>query len=104
MKFLAHIARKLRRNEGDRAREALASLVLAARDDATFRQRGMAVLNLSATQRESIVRTAVEEMERNGEPAAMRAAFLVLATSEGAEAAARMITSDEANGGPMRSR
>ena len=51
----------------------------------------MFVLNLPVTHRESLVRTAVEEMERKGEPAEMRTAFLALATPEGAEAAARAI-------------
>lgn len=53
----------------------------------------MAVLDLPAKDREAIVLTAVEEMERRGEPAYLRAAFLALATPEGAEAAAKAIES-----------
>ena len=91
MKLLAHVLERLSPSRDDAAKEVLASLVLAAREDAAFRDRVMFVLNLPVTHRESLVRTAVEEMERKGEPAEMRTAFLALATPEGAEAAARAI-------------
>ncbi len=84
------IVRPLRGEDEAAAQDALADLVLAAREDEAFRQRVMFVLKLPTEQRESLVRSAVEEMTMRGEPAAMRAAFLVLSTSEGADAAARM--------------
>ncbi len=85
------IIRKPGSGREEAARATLADLVLAARDDAAFRKRVMFVLKLPALQRESLVRSAVHEMELRGEPAALRAAFLVLATAEGAAAAARLI-------------
>jgi hypothetical protein len=89
MKLAARIAEWQRSSKEDVAKDALASLVFAAREDAAFRKRVLLVLNLPARDRESLVRTAVEEMERFGEPAALRAAFLALATPEGAEVAAK---------------
>lgn len=91
MKMLARVFGKARSSRGEAAKDILASLVLAAREDAAFRRRVMFVLNLPAEQRESLVKTAVEEMERKGEPAEMCAAFLALASPEVADAAGRAI-------------
>ena len=93
MKLLAKIFGQRRSENDDAVRSVLASLILAAREDAAFRERVMLVLQLPPLQRESLVKTAVEEMERRGEPAEMRAAFLALATPDGAEIAARAIAS-----------
>ncbi len=78
---------------GDRqsGADALASLILAARDDAAFRDRLVFLLRLPATQREPLVHTAIEEMRLRGEPAAARAAFAILATKSGAQTALRLL-------------
>ena len=73
--------------------EVLATLVLAARDDEAFRKRVLLVLALPDRDRESMVRTAVEEMALRGEPLALRTAFLTLASPEGAAAAAKALES-----------
>jgi hypothetical protein len=91
MTLIDRIVRKLHGADAKDAQDALASLVLAAREDSVFRERVMAVLELPTDRRESLVRSAVEEMKLRGEPAAVRAAFLVLATPEGAAAAAQQI-------------
>ena len=91
MKLLARMLGRLQRSQEDAAKDTLASLVLAAREDPAFKQRVMLVLNLPAKDREPLVRTAVEEMERRGEPVDARAAFLALAAPGGAEFVARLI-------------
>jgi hypothetical protein len=80
-----------RENLEAEVQEALAHLVLAAREDAAFRRQILLVLDLPRSQREAMVRTAVEAMRIKGEPEALRTAFLALATPPGAEAAARLI-------------
>jgi hypothetical protein len=75
----------------DDVQDALAQLVLAAREDEAFRRQILLVLDLPRPQRESMVRSAVDAMRINGEPTALRTAFLALATQRGAEAAARLI-------------
>jgi hypothetical protein len=92
MNSVGRIIRKLRGEDEPAVKDALANLVLAAREDEAFRQRVMWILDLPTTQRASLVNSAVEEMKLRGEPAAIRAAFLVLSTPEGANAAASMIT------------
>lgn len=77
--------------EGD---ELLASLILAAREDAGFRAQVLALLRLPPAQREPLVRTAVEEMRLRGESRQAQAAFAVLATREGAQTALRLLTED----------
>ncbi len=91
MTLVDRIIRRIRGEDEEAVQDALANLVLAAREDEAFRQRLMLVLELPAEQRESLVRSAVEDMKLRGEPAAIRAAFLALATAEAADAAARLI-------------
>ena len=79
------------REKNANTKDALAELVLAARDDSEFKKRVLFVLHLPKAQRESLVNSAVEEMSLRGESVAVRAAFLSLATEEGAEVAARLI-------------
>ncbi len=95
MKLPSSLDRWLRGPDGEDAQEALAALILAARADEAFRRRVLAVVNLPARDREPLVRTAVEEMQRRGEPAAIRAAFLVLASPQGAAIAARALARDD---------
>jgi hypothetical protein len=72
-------------------RDALASLVLAAREDAEFREQLLFVLRLPPTQRGPLIATALEQMTLRGEPAVARAAFRVLSTEEGARQAIQAI-------------
>lgn len=73
------------------AQDALVRLVLAARESREFRKQVMDLLNLPANQRESLVNSALHEMALRGEPADVRAAFAMLATADGAAAAAQAI-------------
>jgi hypothetical protein len=91
MTLVDRMIRKLRGEDESAVQDALASLVLAAREDEAFRQRVMSVLKLPPGQRASLVKSAVAEMKLRGEPAAIRAAFLALANPEGADVAARLI-------------
>ncbi len=105
MKLFTRMFESLGRSKEDAAKDALATLVLAAREDAAFRDRVLVVLKLPPTHRESLVRSAVEEMQRRGEPAEICAAFLTLATRAGAEIAARAIGGEGRGGsraGPTR--
>lgn len=91
MTFLSRLISRLRKSEENAVKDVLVSLVLEARENAAFGEHVMRVLNLPAADRELFVRTAVEEMERQGEPVKFRAAFLVLATPRGAEFVAKAI-------------
>ena len=91
MTFVDRIIRKWRGDDEGSAADALACLVLAAREDEAFRKRVILVLELPARQRESMVRSAVAEMSLRGESRAIQAAFAALSTTEGAEVAARLI-------------
>ena len=91
MMFVDRIVSALRRKSETSTRDALAELVLAAREDMEFKKRVLFVLHLPKAQRESLVNSAVEEMSLRGESVAVRAAFLSLATEKGAEVAARLI-------------
>jgi hypothetical protein len=73
--------------------EALARLILAAAEDAAFRQRLVAVLRLPLSQREPMIRTAVDAMRLKGEPADVRAAFMTLSSDEGARVALELLGS-----------
>ena len=74
--------------------EVLARLLLAAQEDKAFRDQVLNILRLPLVQRQSIVNNALHEMTLRGEPMAMRQAFAVLATEEGA-ATARNILHDQ---------
>jgi hypothetical protein len=71
--------------------EALASLVLAAREDPVFKAKLIATLRLPRAQREPLLSTAIEEMRLRGEPADAREAFLILATDDGARTALKLL-------------
>ena len=67
--------------------DALAHLLLAAQEDDAFRRRLVGLLRLPATQRESLINTALHEMRLRGEPETACAAFATLATEAGAKTA-----------------
>lgn len=73
-------------------RDAIATLLLVAREDPALRRQLLALLHAPALQRTSILNTALHEMELRGEPAAARAAFTVLASDAGAALALRALT------------
>lgn len=68
-------------------RDELASLLMAARDDAAFREQLVFVLRLPQAQREPLIATALEQMTLRGESALARDAFRILSTDEGARQA-----------------
>ena len=76
---------------GPDGRDALASLVLAAREDAAFREQLLVVLRLPRTQREPLITTALEQMALRGEPSFAREAFRILSTDAGARQAIRAL-------------
>jgi len=71
--------------------DALATLLVAAKDDEEFRRSLEFLLRLLALQRASLVSTGLHEMEIRGESASARAAFAVLATEDGAAIAMRAL-------------
>lgn len=73
--------------------DAMTTLVMAAREDYTFRRRLILLLRLPSAQREPLLHTAVEEMRVRGEPVAARQAFATLATEEGARTALKLLES-----------
>jgi len=78
-------------SEQDSGADALATLILAAREDAAFRQRLVIVLRLPASHREALIRTAVSEMRLRGEAPAVQKALLALSTEEGARTALQLL-------------
>lgn len=74
--------------------DALATLILAAAEDAAFRKRLVAVLRLPLSQREPMIRTAVDAMRLKGEPADIRSAFMTLSSDEGARVALKLLESN----------
>jgi len=84
-----------RGTDRDSGADALATLILAAKEDEAFRKRLVSVLRLPRLQREPLVRTAVDEMRLRGEPADVRAAFVTLSTEEGARTALDLLDPDE---------
>jgi len=75
----------------DDAGDALARLLMAAKEDSGFRARVLSVLRAPTLQRESLIHTAVDEMRLRGESEAACAAFATLATEEGAKTALRIL-------------
>lgn len=71
----------------------LATLLLAARDDAALRRQLLFLLRAPPWQRQSLVNTAIHEMTLRGEPRDARAAFALLVTDEGAKAALAILQS-----------
>lgn len=78
----------------DDPHEAIAYLLLAAKEDAAFRARLLALLRAPALQRESLVQTALHEMRLRGEPENICRAFAVLGTESGAQIALRALCGD----------
>jgi hypothetical protein len=78
-------------SQGDPEEDTLARLIMAASEDAVFRKRLVFVLKLPQSQREPLMKTAVNEMRLRGEPAGARTAFLVLSTEEGARTALQLL-------------
>jgi hypothetical protein len=74
--------------------EAIARLVLAAREDAAFRWRLESVLRLPSHHRQSLLNDAVRQMTLKGEPEDLRAAFSILATDDGAAIALKAINQE----------
>jgi len=75
----------------DTGADALATLIMAATEDAAFRKRLLFILRLPQSQRAPLIKTAVDEMRLRGEPADIRAAFLMLADEESARTALRLL-------------
>lgn len=91
MNGLVEMLAKRRRSKQGVGADALATLIIAAKEDAGFRKRLVAVLRLPQGQREPLVRTAVDEMRLRGEPADVRAAFMILSTEEGSRTALQLL-------------
>ena len=91
MTLIQRLKQTLGGNDAGSAADALACLIVAAREDPAFRKRVLLVLQLPANQRESMVRSAVAEMKLRGESGALQAAFTALSSAEGADLAARLI-------------
>jgi hypothetical protein len=75
----------------DSGGDTLARLIMAASEDAAFRKRLVFVLKLPQSQREPLMKTAVDEMRLRGEPPDARTAFLALSTEEGARTALQLL-------------
>lgn len=69
----------------DASGDALARLLLAAKEDAAFRVYLTRILHLPAGPRQSLINTALHEMTLRGEPAEIRAAFASLIAQEAAD-------------------
>lgn len=91
---IAKLRNLFRSSEGD-GKDALASLILAAKDDATLKAQLLALLRLPQSQREPVVHTAVGEMRLRGESAETQNAFLILATEEGARTALQLLNAPD---------
>ena len=87
--------RKLFVRQKDDPCEIVATLLLAAEGDESFRRQVLEVVGAPATQRKALVNSAVIEMTLRGEPQEIRAAFAILGTDEGAKAALKILNSGE---------
>lgn len=90
MKFFARIWKAVM-GPADDTGEALARLLVAAKEDAGFRRQVLAILRVPTVQRTSLINTAIHEMRLRGESEAACAAFATLATEEGAKVALRVL-------------
>jgi len=79
------------RPEQSAGSDVLATLIVAATEDAAFRKRLVFILRLPQSQREPLIKTAVDEMRLRAEPADVQAAFLALSTEGGAQTALRLL-------------
>lgn len=73
--------------------EALARLLAEARDDDELRRQLLFLLRVPRLQRESLINTALHEMTLRGEPAALRSAFAILLSDDGARTALSVLES-----------
>jgi hypothetical protein len=88
---LRSVLKKFVGSEEEDPREVLATLLLAAKADATLRQQIVLLLQTAPAQRESLINTALHQMRLRGESAAACAAFAMLGTEEGAKAALEVL-------------
>ena len=94
MSGLFRFSRKHKRVDRSAGIDGLASLIISAREDAVFRQRLLCVLRLPTSQREPLIRTAVDEMRLRGEPTSAQAAFAILSTDKGALTALHILEAE----------
>lgn len=78
-------------NPADDPGDALARLLIAAKEDSGFRRQVLAILQVPTAQRASLINTALHEMRIRGESEAACAAFATLATEDGAKVAMRVL-------------
>lgn len=78
-------------NPADDPGDALARLLIAAKEDSEFRRQVLAILRVPTAERASLINTALHEMRLRGESEAACAAFATLATEEGAKVALRVL-------------
>jgi len=78
-------------NPADDPGDALARLLIAAKEDSGFRRQVLAILRVPTAERASLINTALHEMRLRGESEAACAAFATLATEEGAKVALRVL-------------
>jgi len=90
MKFFAKIWNAVM-SPADDPGDALARLLIAAKEDSGFRRQVLAILRVPTVQRASLINTALHEMRIRGESEAACAAFATLATEDGAKMALRVL-------------
>jgi hypothetical protein len=71
--------------------DSIASLVLAAKDNAALRSQILYVLDFPTDKRRILVDSAIEKMTLNGESESIKSAFAILATDIGARAVSRIL-------------
>jgi hypothetical protein len=79
--------RSLAKRQEEDPRDAIASLLSAAKEDRVFRRQMLFLLRAPAVHRKALLNTALYEMKLRAEPKSVRVAFAVLATDEGRKAA-----------------
>ena len=83
--------RSIVRHHPEDPRDLITDLLLAAKEDDGLRSQMLFLLRAPSVQRESLVNTALHEMELRGEPKDARVAFATLATEEGAKTALNIL-------------
>ena len=73
--------------------DVITSLLLAAKNNPELRQQLVFLLSAASVHRQSLINTALHQMERQGEPRSVRAAFALLASDEGAKTALNVLRS-----------
>lgn len=87
MSLLKHLNSLFSYRQESGAREDVATLLMAAREDEALRAEIENLLQMPDADRGALIQTAVEEMKLKSESATARAAFAMLGTPEGATAA-----------------